>query len=254
MAYSPWEWITSNSSALTFIATLLTGTALAVFAWLTYSLSNQLTTKARQPRIVAASDKFYDEAKGLCYERITINNNGGPLQVIGGELHKFLKLSVTRLGDRELMDITEYWFPIFGYFEKIQPTGNYQHLLFTPVIAKVSTAWLESIEDNFMNSVYKENERYIIYIDPRTFLEIDYLPEDANTAFSYGCRYYTACMGHNSSSVTAKYYYDISRMAAQNIHIAITKGYEFTTDNFDGPKLWSLCKNHFLEGTKIPFP
>ena len=37
-----WDVVTKNSQALTFIATCLTGVALAVFAWLTYNLSNRM--------------------------------------------------------------------------------------------------------------------------------------------------------------------------------------------------------------------
>jgi len=37
-----WDWIRVNSPSLTFIATLATGVALAIFAWLTYKLSSRM--------------------------------------------------------------------------------------------------------------------------------------------------------------------------------------------------------------------
>lgn len=246
-----WGWIHKNSTALTFVATVITGIALATFAGLTYRLSEQLVYQARQPQVVAICDELCDNSTN-CYERIVINNNGGPLQVKYGQIDTFVQIIITTLKDGELQRIDTYWFPLTTYFEQPKPTGNFQLLLFTPAKATVSTSWLESVKQDFSNTASLSNttsNKYSVTITPSIFLGILYQPGDDNNANSWERQYYAISKYTTSFPVSEEEYDDIAIPAFKNMQIAYSKGYALTIDQFDVSKLWVLCKNHILEGS-----
>lgn len=75
-----WDWINRNSSSLSFIATLITGLALAIFAWLTYGLSKKITIYQFTPQIQLYSVSHPESGEivvsdGCKYEGITWSIN-----------------------------------------------------------------------------------------------------------------------------------------------------------------------------------
>jgi hypothetical protein len=250
MRHKLWKRVKSNAAALTFvvmaataIATLLTGGALGTFAWLTYDLSHQ----ARQPHVVATCDEVRDETNNLSYERITINNGGGPLVAQFAQVDRFMMIHVLKFEDEKPQEMTTYWVRLPGYFEKPQPTGNIQGWLFAPVKAKASVSWFESVKQDF--SWAASNDGYAASISPRTYLKILYQKEDADNANPLEFKYYAINKNANSWPLKEKDYTDVANQAEKNTVTALTNGCALTIDDFDSLSLWNLCKNHILEGT-----
>jgi hypothetical protein len=85
-----WGWVNTNSSALAFIATSATGVALAVFAWLTFRLSNRMVEYQYAPpmQLYSVSEPEVGEVtagatqyQGLTWRICLLNVGLGPIWV-----------------------------------------------------------------------------------------------------------------------------------------------------------------------------